>query len=333
MAGRRPRTVYQAPPPRDLPAKRLVPEGATSGTEGFVFFDRLEIGRFKEGRDATGVLLVEEPTVSSRHCVITQDDRGHCWVRDVSRNGTRLDGRRLSPNLRTEMNVGQVVTVADGASFRLVGDMPLDDSQERPISETVGIANPTLVTVLVGDIRDYTVLVQEAPSGQLQASVGRVFARLEREVVRLGGTVKEFQGDALFAFWEQTADANPAQEACAAALELHRLADQLGRDREVWSLEDRPLRLDWALATGPVVISGHGSDGALGLSMVGESVVLAFRIEKFADDTTGAIVACPQTREMARKRFKFNDLGTRTAKGFERPQRLYALTGKKLFGL
>jgi len=313
--------------------KRLVPEGAPSGTEGFVFYERLEIGRFKEGREATGVLLVEEPTVSSRHCVITQDERGQCWVRDVSRNGTRLDGRRLSPNLRTEMNVGQVLTVADGASFRLAGDLPVDDSRERPISETVGLANPTLVTVLVGDIRNYTVLVQDAPSGQLQTSVGRVFGRLEREVVRLGGTVKEFQGDALFAFWEQTGDANPAQEACAAALELHRLADELGRDPEIWSLADHPLRLDWALATGPVVISGHGSDGALGLSMVGESVVLAFRIEKYADDSTGAIVACPQTREMARKRFKFKDLGSRTAKGFERPQRLYGLTGKKLISL
>jgi class 3 adenylate cyclase len=326
--------VYTAPPPTGLPAKRLVPGGAPSGTEGFVFYERLEIGRFKEGRDATGVLLVDEPTVSSRHCVVTQDERGRCWVRDVSRNGTRLDGRRLSPNLRTEMRVGQILTVAEGANFRLAGEpADVESSGERPISSTVGISNPTLVTVLVGDIRDYTVLVQEAPSGQLQESVGRVFGRLEREVVRMGGTLKEFQGDALFAFWEQSADHNPAQEACAAALELHRLSNEIGRDPEIWSLEDHPLRLDWALATGPVVISGHGSDGALGLSMVGESVVLAFRIEKFADDTTGAIVACPQTREMARKRFKFKDLGTRSAKGFERPQRLYALTGKKLISL
>lgn len=333
MARPRPRTVYRAPAPTSHRAKRLVPDQAPSGTEGFVFYDRLEIGRFKEGREASGVLLVEEPTVSSRHCVITQDERGHCWVRDVSRNGTRLDGRRLSPNLRTEMKVGQVLTVADGASYRLAGDLPIDDSQERPISETVGVSNPTLVTVLVGDIRDYTVLVQEAPSARLQESVGRVFGRLEREVVKLGGTLKEFQGDALFAFWEQTSGTDQAQEACAAALELHRLAGELGRDPEVWSLEDHPLRLDWALATGPVVISGHGSDGALGLSMVGESVVLAFRIEKFADDVTGAIVACPQTREMARRKFRFRDLGTRTAKGFERPQRLYALTGRKMIPL
>ena len=333
MARPRPRTVYYAPAPTSHRAKRLVPDQAPSGTEGFVFYDRLEIGRFKEGRDAPGVLLVEDPTVSSRHCVITQDEHGHCWVRDVSRNGTRLDGRRLSPNLRTEMHVGQVLTIADGASFRLAGDVPSEDDHDRPISETVGVANPTLVTVLVGDIRDYTVLVQEAPSGQLHASVGRVFGRLEREVVKLGGTLKEFQGDALFAFWEQTGDSNPAQEACAAALELHRLAVEIGRDPEIWSLQEHPLRLDWALATGPVVISGHGSDGALGLSMVGESVVLAFRIEKFADDTTGAIVACPQTREMARRKFRFRDLGTRSAKGFERPQRLYALTGRKLLGL
>jgi hypothetical protein len=41
------------------------------------------------------MLLVGDSTVSFRHCVLTQHPTGRCTVRDVSRNGIRVDGRRL----------------------------------------------------------------------------------------------------------------------------------------------------------------------------------------------------------------------------------------------
>ena len=323
-------TSYQAPPVTDRPAKRLVVDGGDDDAESFTFFDRIEVGRFKEDRRASGVLLVKDPTISSRHCVITQEEDGRCFVRDASRNGTRLDGRRLSPNLKTELKIGQVVSVGRHLSLRLEGEHPArDNSVMESTTGTVGVSSPTMVTVLVGDIRSYTALVQRATSPALQESVGRVFQRLEKAVVELGGTLKEFQGDALFAFWEKSSKGDHAVDACRAALVLHRLAIELAEDPAVWQVEDFPLRMDWALATGPVVISGYGSEGALGLSMVGESVVLAFRIEKFADDATGSIIACPVTREMASRSFKFKDLGSRQAKGFDKSHRLYSLVREK----
>ena len=123
-------------------------------------------------------------------------------------------------------------------------------------------------------------MVRLCESGNLQESVNRVFRRLEREVVELGGTLKEFQGDALFAFWEKTAAEDHAGEACRAALHLSKLVSRLAADPEFWTVGGCALGMDFALATGLVTISGYGSDGAMGLSMVGESVVLAFRIEK-----------------------------------------------------
>lgn len=323
-------TSYNAPPATDRPAKQLVVEGGGDDAQNFTFYDRIELGRFKEDRQAAGVLLVKDPTVSSRHCIITQEADGRCFVRDASRNGTRLDGRRLSPNLKTELKIGQVVSVGRHLSLRLEGEQPTqENSAVESTTGTVGVSNPTVVTVLVGDIRNYTALVQRVTSPALQDSVGRVFQRLEKEVVELGGTLKEFQGDALFAFWEEGSAGDHAVEACSAALVLHRLASELAEDPAVWQVEDFPLRMDWALATGPVVISGYGSEGALGLSMVGESVVLAFRIEKFADDATGSIIACPVTRKMASRFFKFKDLGSRQAKGFDKAHRLYSLVREK----
>jgi class 3 adenylate cyclase len=77
------------------------------------------------------------------------------------------------------------------------------------------------------------------------------------------------------------------------------------------------------------MISGYGSEGALGLSMVGETVVLAFRIEKFADDSTGRVIACPITRNMASEAFEFRNIGSKKAKGFDNSHELFSLVGRK----
>lgn len=328
MSSQRARTIYEPPPPTDYPVKRLVEEGA--GGRTFLFYDRIEIGRAREGVVRPGVLGVMDPTVSSRHCVIVQDPDGRCFVRDTSRNGTRLDGRRLSPNSKTEFRVGQVLSLGQALRLRLDGSGA--EAVERPdseVSQTVGVSNANLVTILVGDIRDFTAIVQQAPPAVLQASVARVFARLEKAVVGLGGTLKEFQGDALFAFWERGSTANHAADACRAALALNRLSEELAGNPEVWAVPGFPLKMDWALTTGLVSISGYGGDNILGLSMVGESVVLAFRLEKIAGDETGPIVTCPDTQIMASNAFEFADLGLRMAKGFEQPQQVFALIREK----
>ncbi len=330
MCGKTATTSYRMPPATSHPTKRLVVNNGLDNGASFTFFDHIEVGRYKEGRDAPGLLLVRDPTISSRHCVISQDPDGRCFVRDTSRNGTRLDGRRLSPNLKTELSIGQILSIGKGLALRLDGEAPVETfSKQGPMECTVGVSNPVVVTVLVGDIRDYTVLVRQAASSEVQDSVGRVFERLERAVVKLGGTLKEFQGDAIFAFWEAGSTEKHAVDACRAALALDRVVEEMAEDRSIWQVEGFPLHMDWALATGLVMISGYGSEGALGLSMVGETVVLAFRIEKFANESTGPIIACPITQDMASGSFEFKDIGSRKAKGFDNAHRLYSLVKEK----
>lgn len=320
---------YHPPDVIDYPGKWLVAEGASGPEDVFLFFNRVEIGRFHEKRRLPGMLLVNDQTVSSRHCVITQEPDGRCFVRDMSRNGTRVDGRRLTPNLQTELELGQVLSIGRGLKLRLDGNPPAKFSEESESSATQGIAERTLVTVLVGDIRNYTNLVRLVDTTELQESVNQVFSRLEAEVQELGGTLKEFQGDALFAFWEKEADESHAIDACRAALQLKKTVSRLGADPSVWRVAGHALNMDFALATGLVTISGYGNEGALSLSMVGESVVLAFRIEKYANKKTGPIIVCPITRKIVGDAFKFKDLGAHQPKGFDNEQNLYALVKEK----
>jgi adenylate cyclase len=251
-------------------------------------------------------------------------------VRDLSRNGTRVDGRRLVPNVETVLVPGQTLEVTAGLTLVLAGGAGPAHADAAVAGGTVVAPGFTIATVLVGDIRDYTVMVRQAPSLDLQQSVGRVFERLTAEVARWGGTVKEYQGDAIFAFWEGPADGRQAVGACRAALELNAAADRLACDRGAWDVPGFNLVMEWALATGPVIIDSiGGANQRAGLSMVGEAVVKAFRIEKFATPETGPILACETTYQMALAHFTFRSLGEMQAKGFERPDRVYALVGPK----
>jgi class 3 adenylate cyclase len=322
-------TSYLPPEVIDYPGKWLVAESASGAEEVFLFFNRLEVGRFHEKRRLPGFLLVRDQTVSSRHCVISQEPDGRCFVRDTSRNGTRVNGRRLTPNLQTELELGQIVSIGRTLQLRLDGRPPKKFAAEREEIGTQGFAESTIVTVLVGDIRDYTTLVRMSDATKLQDSVNRVFSELEAEVQAYGGTIKEFQADALFAFWEKESNDCHATQACRAALHLKKTVGKLAANPSVWSVAGFPLQMDFALATGLVTISGYGSEGALSLSMVGESVVLAFRIEKFANKSTGPIIVCPITREIAGNEFKFKDLGKHQAKGFDEEHNLFALVKEK----
>ena len=317
---------YAAPPPGQLPAKYLVADTGTLNEQRFEFYESLEIGRDHPERTmATAQLLVDNGTVSFRHAIVHQLPDGSCTVRDLSRNGTKIDGRRLVPNVETEFLIGQTIEIAGGVSLSLAGDAAQPQLQPGG-GVTVAAPAFTFATVLVGDIQNYTVLVRRAPSAEVQSSVGRVFERLTTEVVRYGGTVKEYQGDAIFAFWEGPIDGQQAVKACTAAFALERLARGIADDPSLWQVPDFPLRMDWALATGPVVIdSVGGTNQRSGLSMIGEAVVLAFRIEKFATPETGPIVTCACTYAMANSAFVFRDLGKMQAKGFDAPDRVYAL--------
>jgi class 3 adenylate cyclase len=326
----------EPPPPGNGSAKFLVPAaGVSSPAARHQFFHQLEIGRNEEGRVAApGQLLVDGSNISWRHCIITQNPEGHCFIRDLSRNGTRLNGRRLVPNMETEIRVGQKLDLGSGLEFVLEGEPVIDTtSPASPRRRTDVEPNLTVATVLVGDIRNYTVMVREAPAAELQQSVNRVFERLTAAVLQLGGTVKEFPGDAILAFWEGNFKGEQAVTACRAAVELDRLAREIATDPAVWTLSGYPLHMDWALATGDVVIDSFGGDTPIGLSMVGEPVVLACRLEKFANDQTGRILTCRMTRQMVAKASRFLaeappgfvDLGPMHAKGFDQPDQVFAL--------
>jgi class 3 adenylate cyclase len=319
-------------PGGDGPAPFALVAGEGSDEQRFPFRDRIEIGRLEVGApELEGRLLIDDPAVSSRHCVVLRGSDGRLFACDTSRNGTRLDGTRLMPNREQEIRPGQTLSLGPGLTFRLVEEEGARDLDEavRPASRST-LVQPSSqdLSVVVGDVRGYTSLLGSVPGESLQEAVARAFARLGRTVRSLGGQVKEFQGDSILAFWEPTGGMSTAVSACRAVLELTRDVEAMSADAECWPFRDRPLQMDWAVTTGNVSVQVLGEDRPEELSMVGEAVVLAYRLEKAANDLTGSPLTCERTRAEAAEWFQFRDAGEMALAGFARPIRAFQLLGE-----
>ncbi|MDH7481501.1 MAG: FHA domain-containing protein [Armatimonadota bacterium] len=74
----------------------------------------LHSGENAVGREAADILL-EDPTVSRRHAIITFDESG-CWVEDIgSTNGTFVNGRKVEK--------GEKIQIGDGAELKFGGSV------------------------------------------------------------------------------------------------------------------------------------------------------------------------------------------------------------------
>ena len=104
-------------------AVHLVANPGTSQEQRIAFCRVLEIDRDENDREVLpGLLLVQDPLVSRRHCVLRRLPDGRCYVRDVSLSGTCLCGRRLNFNVETEIHPGEILTVGESHHFMLDPD-------------------------------------------------------------------------------------------------------------------------------------------------------------------------------------------------------------------
>ena len=296
------------------------------------FHRQIVIGRPPRGDTSFEAHMpIDEPTVSRRHCVVRQSSRGEFLVRDESTNGTRVDGRRLLPKFEVQIGQGATIEVAEGHSVILEIGQGEDESWDG--SATFGEtrqAGPaeTEVAILVGDIANYTTLNRRFPASDVAASVKRVFAELELVITEFRGTVKEYQGDAVFAFWEfdRNAPDQHAVQACRCALALQERVTVLAEDKDAWIFRGQfPLNMEWAITTGIVAISPIGRERP-GLNMVGDVVNYAFRLEKLAGEQFGTILVSQSTEARVRDAFDLRSIGEHSVEG--RPEEaVFALDG------
>ncbi len=171
-----------------------------------------------------------------------------------------------------------------------------------------------LVSVLFADLVGFTSLSEQRDAEEVRELLTRYFDTTRQIIVRYGGTVEKFIGDAVMAVWgAPVAQEDDAERAVRAALELTQAVSDLGA--EVGAPE---LRARAGVLTGEAAVT----IGAQGQGMVaGDMVNTASRIQSAAEP--GTVLVGEATRRATEAAIVYEDAGAHELKGKAEPVPLY----------
>jgi class 3 adenylate cyclase/tetratricopeptide (TPR) repeat protein len=180
------------------------------------------------------------------------------------------------------------------------------------------------VTVLFADIKDSTELIRGLDPEAAQQLLDPALHRMMDAVHRFEGTVNQVLGDGIMAlFGAPIAHEDHALRACYAALAMQ--AAMQAYTEEVRRTHGLELRIRVGLNAGEVVVRAIGNDLHMDYSAVGETTVLAARMEQSA--TPGSVRLPTSTLRLVEGLVRVQALGPVPVKGLAEPVEVYELLG------
>ncbi len=291
--------------------------------------ERLYIGRVCQGVPADKCIIIGDANVSRDHAVITCVGCA-LVIKDSSRNGTWVNNVRITPGGEQKLTSGDFVHVG---STKLHVVFPEQSDRHNPgevdqVETTRVLSRQKMVTHLVADIRGFSTLAQQTESSLLFEVLLQLYESLTNIVHENRGTVKDFAGDAIFAFWEHNDknDLAVVRSACHAALVQQKAATALFSSLPEKYSKLRHLELGWGISTGPVTVSHYGVRSE-NLALVGDSTNLAFRLSGLANkELSSTIVICHKTAEMVEQFMLVTPLGGVDTKGRTGKEAVFSIT-------
>jgi class 3 adenylate cyclase len=180
------------------------------------------------------------------------------------------------------------------------------------------------VSILMSDLRGFSALAETLSPVQVVSLLNGYLGTMAEVVQSFGGTVDEFLGDAVLAFFgAPVSRGNDTERAVAAAIAMQRAMAAVNESNRGAGLPE--IEMGIGIASGEVIVGNIGSEKRTKYGAVGSPVNLAARIESYTlggdilicDATYGALGAIVHT-EAPREVHP---------KGFEDPIRVHRVRG------
>jgi len=296
-------------------------------TQYLEIVDKVFIGRSCKGVDSQKKILVHDAQVSRDHAVVSRRAE-HLQITDSSKNGTWVNEIRLAAGASSEIVDGDSIRVG-GFSFRVCYPENVTDVKDAAILTDGTRVTPTeiMVTNVVADVRNFSTFSQDHASSDVYALMKEIFDKFSAIVYQFKGTLKDYAGDAVYAFWGHDVEPINTQAilACQAAIKQTQTINEIRTQLTGKNLAADNLQMGWGITTGKVTMSHYGSRAA-DLALVGDCTNLAFRLSGLANkELSEKIVICSQTADLVRDDLALKDLGSVSIKGRTGKEHIFAL--------
>jgi adenylate cyclase len=242
----------------------------------------------------------------------------------------KLNWKGIALHDAHDQRLGMVLVVEDitekmravSALSRLVSKQVADRVMSQDILQLGGSRNK--VTVLMSDIRDFTTFSETTDAEEVVAMLNSYFTQMTEAIFAESGAVDKFIGDAIMAvFGWPEAQEDAALRAARAAIEIRRRLSTFNEARRAQG--KAPIANGIGLCNGEVVSGGIGSEDRLDLTVIGDTVNVAARLEGLSKQFACKILMNEAVYLEVRDHFPCVFLGAEQVKGRAEPVRVYGI--------
>ncbi|HEX9112727.1 MAG TPA: adenylate/guanylate cyclase domain-containing protein, partial [Nitrospirota bacterium] len=184
------------------------------------------------------------------------------------------------------------------------------------------------LTVFFSDIRGFTTISEGLTPQALVKLINDYLTPMTDIILKRGGTVDKYMGDAVMAFWGAPVwQEDHAVRAANTALEM---MEKLRLMQAEWEKQGIPrLDIGIGLSTGRVTVGNMGSHMRFDYTVMGDSVNLGSRLEGLNKEYGTHIIVPKYTYEDIKQEFILRKLDHLRVKGKKVPIKIYELMGRK----
>ena len=195
---------------------------------------------------------------------------------------------------------------------------------------------PKQATIFFSDIRGFTEASSNFTkqfgvdaSNRIVQWLNDYFTRMVECIVKTGGVVDKFIGDAIMAHWGTVyTSGNPQRDAfdCIhSALMMRKVLHEMNKSRSLGDLNQPPIRIGCGINSGIVTAGQIGSDVRMEYTVVGDPVNVAFRTESLNKSLATDILITEHTWNLVKDLFITEEMTTVLLKGEHKPVRIFSV--------
>jgi adenylate cyclase len=178
------------------------------------------------------------------------------------------------------------------------------------------------LTIFFSDVQGFTSISEKLAPQPLTEFLNTYLTGMTNIILKEGGTVDKYEGDAIIAFWNAPTDqADHAQRGVRAALRCQAL---LAEKRDEWEARyGSKIFMRVGMNTGQVVVGNMGSDQRFDYTFLGDAGNLAARLEGINKKFGTYYIISEATRNRLGSEFHGREISRITVVGRREPVRIF----------
>jgi adenylate cyclase len=210
-----------------------------------------------------------------------------------------------------------------GTFKQYVAEVVVEEMTKDPARLRLGGEEKQL-TVLFSDLEGFTTYAERYSANEMTQMLSEYYDRVTEQIFLHRGTLKEYVGDELMAFFgAPIEEPQHALRACQAALAMRQQTQRLADE---WAAIGRPrLRARTGINSGPMVVGNLGSRYRFAYGVVGDQVNLGSRLEGLNKEYRTDIIVGENTARLVEGQCLLRELDMVRVKGRQQAVQIYEL--------